>query len=214
MTEHRSCRTLVKSAPELWAECSDPASLARHLGGLGEIRITRLEPETTVAWEGTAACGTVELAPAGWGTRVTMTIRPLTGADRGGAGAAVAGVDGAAAAVAGLDDGAAAVAGLDDAAEVVAATGRCAPAVPAPECSRPAVRAPDRAGAGAIARLLARLRGPRAAGAPGPAEAPAEAVGAGGPAPGPSAATMPDERVLAAALDSLGRAHHRPFSRA
>ena len=38
-------RTLVKSPPELWAELSDPAALARHLGELGEIRITRTEPE-------------------------------------------------------------------------------------------------------------------------------------------------------------------------
>ena len=34
-------RTLVKSPPELWAELSDPAALARHLGELGEIRIVR-----------------------------------------------------------------------------------------------------------------------------------------------------------------------------
>ena len=34
-------RTLVKSPPELWAEVSDPASLSRHLGELGEVRITR-----------------------------------------------------------------------------------------------------------------------------------------------------------------------------
>ncbi|MGH2856716.1 MAG: hypothetical protein ACRDMJ_04445, partial [Solirubrobacteraceae bacterium] len=59
MAEHQSTRTLVKSAPELWAECSDAASLARHLGAFGEIRITRSEPETTVAWEGAAASGTV-----------------------------------------------------------------------------------------------------------------------------------------------------------
>jgi hypothetical protein len=37
-------RTLVKSPPELWAELGDPASLARHLGELGEIRVTRVEP--------------------------------------------------------------------------------------------------------------------------------------------------------------------------
>ena len=47
-------RTLVKSPPELWAEISDPDSLARHLGAFGEIRITRLEPEATVAWGATA----------------------------------------------------------------------------------------------------------------------------------------------------------------
>ena len=75
MTEHQSSRTLVKSAPELWAECSDAASLARHLGAFGEIRITKLEPETAVAWEGTAASGTVRLESSGWGTRVTLIVR-------------------------------------------------------------------------------------------------------------------------------------------
>ncbi len=75
MTEHQSSRTLVKSAPELWAECSDAASLARHLGAFGEIRITKLEPEIAVAWEGAAASGTVKLETAGWGTRVTLTVK-------------------------------------------------------------------------------------------------------------------------------------------
>ncbi|HTU97682.1 MAG TPA: hypothetical protein VMF14_17675, partial [Solirubrobacteraceae bacterium] len=74
MTEHQSSRTLVKSAPELWAECSDAASLARHLGAFGEIRITKLEPETAVAWEGAAASGTVRLESSGWGTKVTLTV--------------------------------------------------------------------------------------------------------------------------------------------
>src|SRR5947207_2959776 len=75
MTEHEASRTLVKSPPELWAECSDAASLARHLGQFGEIRITRLEPETAVAWEGERASGTVRLEPSGWGTRVVLTAR-------------------------------------------------------------------------------------------------------------------------------------------
>jgi hypothetical protein len=75
MTDHQASRTLVKSAPELWAECSDAASLARHLGRFGEIRITRLEPETAVAWEGEHLSGTVTLEPSGWGTRVTLTAR-------------------------------------------------------------------------------------------------------------------------------------------
>ena len=66
-------RTLVKSPPELWAEVSDPEALTRHLGAFGDIRITRTEPETTVAWEGERASGTVELAPAGWGTKVIVT---------------------------------------------------------------------------------------------------------------------------------------------
>lgn len=72
----QASRRLVKSPPELWAEVSDAASLARHLGEVGEITITRLEPETTVAWEGERASGTVELAPAGWGTSVTFTAEP------------------------------------------------------------------------------------------------------------------------------------------
>ena len=66
-------RTLVKSPPELWAELSDLDCLARHLGEFGEIQITRLEPEQTVAWEGEHASGTVRLEASGWGTRVTLT---------------------------------------------------------------------------------------------------------------------------------------------
>ena len=65
----------MKSPPELWAEVSDVEALAGHLGAFGEIRITRLEPESTVAWEGDRARGTVELEPAGWGTKVTLTAR-------------------------------------------------------------------------------------------------------------------------------------------
>jgi hypothetical protein len=75
MQEPRAQRTLVKSPPELWAEVSDVEALARHLGEFGEIRITRLEPETTVAWEGDRACGTVALEPSGWGTKVTITAK-------------------------------------------------------------------------------------------------------------------------------------------
>ena len=73
MEEPRAQRTLVKSPPELWAEVSDLEALAAHLGAFGEIRITRTEPETTVAWEGDRARGTVELEPSGWGTKVTLT---------------------------------------------------------------------------------------------------------------------------------------------
>ncbi len=73
MTKHVASRTLVKSPPELWAECSDAASLARHLDQFGEIRITRLDPETAVAWEGERARGTVRIEPAGWGTKVILT---------------------------------------------------------------------------------------------------------------------------------------------
>ena len=66
-------RRLVKSPPELWAEVSSEDALARRLARFGDIRITRLEPETTVAWEGDRASGTVELEPSGWGTKVTLT---------------------------------------------------------------------------------------------------------------------------------------------
>jgi hypothetical protein len=66
-------RTLVKSPPELWAELSDQASLARHLGELGEIRITRVEPERTVEWEAADTTGKVLLKQSGWGTKVTLT---------------------------------------------------------------------------------------------------------------------------------------------
>jgi hypothetical protein len=69
-------RTLVKSPPELWAELSDAESLARRLQPLGEIRITRLEPEKRLSWEGERARGTVEIEPSGWGTRVTLTAEP------------------------------------------------------------------------------------------------------------------------------------------
>jgi hypothetical protein len=67
-------RTLVKSPPELWAELSDPESLARHLGELGEIRITRTEPESRVEWEAEGTTGAVQLKASGWGTKVTLTV--------------------------------------------------------------------------------------------------------------------------------------------
>src|SRR5450631_2707632 len=67
-------RTLVKSPPELWAELSDPASLARHLGEFGEIRITHVEPEQVVEWEAAAASGKVLIKASGWGTKVTLTV--------------------------------------------------------------------------------------------------------------------------------------------
>src|SRR3954451_13156582 len=69
-------RRLVKSPPELWAEISDPTALNKHLEPFGEIRITRVEPESAVAWEGERASGTVALEPSGWGTRVTLTAVP------------------------------------------------------------------------------------------------------------------------------------------
>ncbi len=67
-------RTLVKSVPELWAELSESALLDRMLHEpFGEIRITRLTPESTIDWESELAAGSVELEPSGFGTRVRLT---------------------------------------------------------------------------------------------------------------------------------------------
>ncbi len=66
----------MKSPPELWTQCSDPASLARHLRGFGEIKITRLEPESTVAWEGESASGTVTLEAAAEVTPLQIVSEP------------------------------------------------------------------------------------------------------------------------------------------
>jgi hypothetical protein len=65
-------RTLVKSPPELWEELSEVEGLAKHFGAFGEITITKLEPEHTVAWEGEHGSGTVSIEPSGWGTKVTL----------------------------------------------------------------------------------------------------------------------------------------------
>jgi hypothetical protein len=71
-------RTLVKSPPELWAELSDPSALSRHLGELGEIRITRTEHEKTVEWQAGQTSGVVSLKPSGWGTKVTLAVNQET----------------------------------------------------------------------------------------------------------------------------------------
>jgi len=69
-------RTLVKSVPELWAELSEPALLGRMLNEpFGEIRITRLTPESNIDWESELAAGSVELEPSGFGTRVRLTAQ-------------------------------------------------------------------------------------------------------------------------------------------
>jgi hypothetical protein len=66
-------RRLVKSPPELWAELSEVERLAKHLGAFGEIRITKLDPERSVVWEGDHVSGTVSIEASGWGTKVTLT---------------------------------------------------------------------------------------------------------------------------------------------
>jgi len=155
MREHEASRTLVKSPPELWSECSDAASLARHLGEFaGEIRITRLEPETTVAWEGEHASGTVRIEPSGWGTRVTLTVEEETGAPE---------------------------------------------EPPALELASPPQRV------GALARLKTFFLGERAA----------EAAALVAPQTPPAQEASPGvTAALDGALESLGQAHHRPYSRA
>jgi hypothetical protein len=77
MEQSQAQRRLVKSPPELWALVSTEESLGRHLAEFGEIRITRVDPETTVAWEGDRASGTVEISPTGWGTQVTLRATPV-----------------------------------------------------------------------------------------------------------------------------------------
>jgi hypothetical protein len=151
-------RTLVKSPPELWAELSDIAALARHLGEFGEIRITRTEPETVVEWEGDLASGSVRLEPSGWGTKVTLTALPVM---------------------------------LD-------------PPPPEPEPEPEPVPEPPRQGF--WARMFRRR-------APAPPPRRPEPVGVAPPEPLPAVEAATGAAVLANALDALGSAHHRPFSR-
>ena len=157
MTEVQASRTLVKSPPELWAECSGADSLARHLDQFGEIRITRLDPETTVAWEGEEVSGTVKLEPSGWGTRVTLTLES------------------------------------DDDPPPQEPEPK-----PAPSPLPPAARK-----RGLFGRLFGRVK---------PLEPPNTRVPIVVTPPAPPRADR--SPVLQAALDSLGSAHHRPFSRA
>ena len=235
MTDHEASRTLVKSPPELWAECSDAASLARHLGEFGEIKITRLEPETQVEWEAELACGTVRIEPSAWGTRVTLTaqLQPPPASAGPEAGVEVAPVP---------EPGRAA-----PEPELIAPEPEpmalepepAAPEPPGPDFVQPEpLAAPPR---GFLARLRIRFASP----SPGPAARQPERVA---PEPEPAASETPPESsepevarhepllaaapetppeseparsvslldtesALSAALDSLGQAHHRPFSR-
>jgi len=222
MPEIQASRRLVKSPPELWAEVSDAASLARHLGEVGEIRITRLEPETTVAWEGETASGTVELAPAGWGTSVTLTAEPIAAEPEAAAPDLVAPEpepEPTAAAepqTIGIEGGDEAEAEPEPAAEPrrswFARLFKRRTAEPEPEPADRAAAPPAEpvvAGETIFAAPPAESSSP----ATGPARSSAE--------PEPNAAAPeaqdpqphPWEAVLTQALDSLGQAHHRPFSR-
>jgi hypothetical protein len=149
-------RTLVKSPPELWSELSELERLANHLGAFGEIRITRLVPEHTVAWEGERASGTVSIEPSGWGTKVTLN-----------------------------------------------ATIETEEPEPAPE-PEPVEPPPAARRQSFFSRWLTRRR----TGEPEPvAEETPE------PEPEEPAAVAEAQTVLDDALEALGSAHHRPFSR-
>ena len=264
MTIHEASRTLLKSPPELWAECSDAASLNRHLDSFGEIRITRLEPETAVAWEGDTASGTVRLESSGWGTRVILTAR----------GAVAAGQE----EPVGIGDEAEPEAEEPAAVDPPLATPEPVEPEPVepepvlaarPEPVEPEPAQPTSRG-GFLARIKAWMRGPELETADAPLEPEPPTVGQSVPevepdvsvgdpiapvvvatdaepepvateperepvepeltsGPEPSRAAMvvtepepvvasgPDQRTpadaLTQALDSLGMAHHRPFSR-
>ena len=226
MTEHEASRTLVKSPPELWAELSDESSLGRHFDQFGEIRITRLEPETAVAWEGERVSGTVRLEPSGWGTKVILTARAERAVEARAPEPAVGAVD---------EETPEAV--EEETPEAVVEPEAGAPpatlleAAPHPEPLPPgaSTAAPPagRAMQGFFARLVGFLGGPR----PEPVamveppvvaveppvvavEPPVVAVEPPVVAVEPPVGHPIDAAgVLAAALDSLGQAHHRPFSR-
>jgi hypothetical protein len=189
MDEPRAHRTLVKSPPELWAEVSDAGALAGHLGAFGEIRITRLEPETTVAWEGDRARGTVELEPSGWGTRVTLTAE-MTAVDEASA----------------VED--------EAAGEPEPARDPAGASQPAAETPRPRRRGlfarlfarrrePDRA----APEPAPAPESPAPSEHEPPPEAPSLTT-----EPAPLHAGRAEE-ILVGVLDDLGAARHRPFSR-
>jgi hypothetical protein len=245
MNEHQASRTLLKSPPELWAECSDAQSLAKHLGeSVGEVRITSLEPESTVAWEGDRTSGTVKLESSGWGTRVTLTCsaavreevppepepvppdrQPAPGSGRQpdpelappdrepapGSGRqldpelAPTSAEPAATAVSGFDRAAAPAARGSLFVRVMRflAPQRVPAAVPASSVPRQAAIEPQ-----------TREQQPPEPVRPAQPSPLAEEPAAAAPAEGELPEASNSSAILAAALDSLGQAHHRPFSRA
>jgi len=215
MEQSTAQRRLVKSPPELWAEVSSEEALRRHLAHFGEIRITRADPETTVAWEGDRASGTVELEPAGWGTKVILTAMAEVQAKP---------------APAPQPEPAPEPEPADEPA-------RIAVQPPPPDSQRPfTTRTPqpaaDEPKRGFFARLFRRRRHVGAAGAatdPGPPPPdpepmppdpdPAPTLIHPAPDPDPDPAPEPGldrdrtVAILTEVLDDLGAAHHRPFSR-
>jgi hypothetical protein len=214
----QASRRLVKSPPELWAEVSDAASLARHLGEVGEISITRLEPETTVAWEGERASGTVELAPAGWGTSVTLTAEPAaTEPEPPAPEPAPPAAEPRAPAPEAAEPPATGIEEPEPAAKRPGWLARLfRRTTEQPAATEPAASTADadRAGGAEDARAPGEDPGCARPEATGPARDGAGPEAEEPRAPEPAADGQPAlEAVLAQALDSLGQAHHRPFSR-
>ena len=233
MSSLQASRTLVKSPPELWAELSDLGALARHLGEFGEIRITKVDPESRVEWEADRASGTVRLEPSGWGTRVVLTVdTPEPAADPEP-----------------VEEPKLSVAEAIEAAKLEAADEESVVEDSAPVAEevieeevvateQPVVEEPPRRGF--WARLFGRKKLVAVEPAPEPepvaaepepepepvAEEPAEEEQAFGTieweVPEPPVAEEPEpepaepvdpQAVLHGVLDTLGAAHHRPFSR-
>jgi hypothetical protein len=221
-------RTLVKSPPELWAELSDPTALARHLGELGEITITRVEPEKTVEWEAADTTGKVLLKPSGWGTKVTLSAaRELAAPEP-----AVEVVPETPVQVepeAAIEVAPEPVSVEEPEPELVA--------IEEPESESEVVLEEPEPRPGFFARLFRRRPKEQAAPEPPVDEPPVEAAAEPEPAAedvtaprdeppedipdiaaelktAEEAATEEVTAVLTAALDRLGAAHHRPFSRA
>jgi hypothetical protein len=229
-------RTLVKSPPELWAELSDSAALARHLGELGEIRITRIEPEKTVEWEAADTTGKVLLKASGWGTKVTLTVTREVVAPEPPA-------DPEPAAIAIANESAPPVQAESEHATEVAPEPEPAavekPEAVAVEEQQPAVIPKPAPRPGFFARLFRRRPKEQAVPEP-PVDEPAVEPEVTAEPEQPSAEEVPPQAapsedipdiaaelkaaeetateevtaVLTAALDRLGAAHHRPFSRA
>ena len=72
MPAYEVSRTLVKSAPEVWAELERVERLAELLGD-GAIEIVSMRAESQLEWRGDRASGTIEIAASGWGTKVKLT---------------------------------------------------------------------------------------------------------------------------------------------
>ena len=217
MEQSTAQRTLVKSPPELWAEVSSEDILGRHLAEFGEIRITRTEPETTVAWEGNRASGTVELAAAGWGTQVVLTAT-LAAPPRAPAPTAA-------------EPAPAATAEPEPQPEPAPPVAfRATPVRLAPRDPDPAARR------GFFARIFGRNQTPAGAipgppptptpdpspPTPAPDPAPLPPIDPTPPGPEPDPAPLPPQieldpqrttAILTEVLDDLGGAHRRPFSR-